>query len=87
MFQLTPIRGEFQMRLIPLLSLATVSVAVLSACASAPSEGGYMSELEALRAGCEARGGYLEPTGQSTGRVQTENVCVIRWQASRPGGE
>ncbi|MFA4891883.1 hypothetical protein [Brevundimonas sp.] len=60
-------------------------VVLLAATACAPTTGGdrYTSELERLTADCTARGGILSPTGQQTGRPQTDNVCRITGGASR----
>ena len=69
--------------LTPLPGLAALAVA-LAACAGTPSpEGGYMARTEKLSADCEARGGILSPTGDQSGRPETDNVCKIVGGASR----
>lgn len=55
----------------------------LSACAPTMGSDHYASELRRLSDQCEARGGILSPTGQQTGRPQTDNVCQITGGASR----
>jgi len=74
------------MRPLLVFTAAIVSLVGLSACAGSAADNPYVTDLERLEAQCEERGGYLTPTGQATGRVETENFCVIRGQASRPGG-
>ena len=57
----------------PLLALAALTI---SACASGgPRE--KEKTLDERRAECEARGGFLTPTGQSTGRDALDYVCRI----------
>ena len=53
------------------------AAALLAGCASGPGRSSR-AELDELARDCEARGGILAPTGNVTGRVQTENVCEIR---------
>lgn len=68
------------LRLSALLTLA----AVLSACASTgPGEGSYADREKKLSDECEARGGILAPTGNQTGRPETDNICKITGGASR----
>ena len=74
------------MRPILVFATAVLGLSALSACAGSASDNDFVTDMERLEAQCEERGGYLTPTGQATGRVETENVCVIRGQASRPGG-
>jgi hypothetical protein len=59
----------------------TAALLGLSACASA-GENRYANDLQKLSDDCKARGGILAPTGASTGRVETENVCRITGGAS-----
>lgn len=74
------------MRIVHFAAPAALAL-TLSACASGMGENRYQSELDKLAADCEARGGILSPTGQQTGRPQTENVCKITGQpSSRVGG-
>jgi hypothetical protein len=58
----------------------------LSACASSMDGDRYESELRRLSDRCEARGGILSPTGQQTGRPQTDHVCRITGGPSRLTG-
>lgn len=61
----------------------TAALLGLSACASAGAgENRYANDLQRLSDDCKARGGILAPTGQTTGRVETENVCRITGGAS-----
>ncbi len=57
---------------------------LLAAAGCAPTTGvnRYSSELQRLIEDCDARGGILTPTGQQTGRPQTDNVCRITGGAS-----
>lgn len=63
--------------------IAPALLLAATACASTTGVDRYASELERLSADCTARGGILAPTGQQTGRAQTENVCKIAGGASR----
>lgn len=67
--------------------LIVPALLLLSACAGtmASPEGSYSSQLRQLADECRARGGILSPTGATTGRVETENVCKINGQAVRAG--
>ncbi|HEX8661854.1 MAG TPA: hypothetical protein VF686_08295 [Brevundimonas sp.] len=58
---------------------------LLAAAGCAPTTGGnrYDNDLQRLTADCTARGGILAPTGQQTGRPETDNVCKITGGASR----
>lgn len=58
---------------------------LLAAAGCAPTTGvdRYASELQRLSDDCAARGGILSPTGQQSGRPQTDNVCRITGGASR----
>ena len=60
----------------------TLAALALAACASTGGENRYVSALDRLTADCKARGGILAPTGVSTGRPETENVCRITGGAS-----
>lgn len=69
------------MRILPFI----VPAVLLAATACAPTAGAdrYNTDLERLTAECTARGGILAPTGQQTGRPQTDNICKITGGASR----
>ena len=58
---------------------------LLAAAGCAPTTGGdsYSAQLQRLTEDCSARGGILSPTGQQSGRPQTDNVCKITGGASR----
>jgi hypothetical protein len=66
---------------VPALALAVLG---LGACASSgkPLEP-YGAATDRLAAECQARGGILVPTGQSSGRAETDNICKITGGASR----
>ena len=55
----------------------------LAACAPTTGSSRYADELQALADSCQARGGILSPTGEQSGRPQTDNVCRISGGASR----
>lgn len=59
----------------PLLFVAMAALAV-SACASGVSSTREKS-LAQMSTDCEARGGILLPTGQTTGRDALDNYCRI----------
>lgn len=65
---------------VPVLALAVLG---LAACAGSgrPVEG-YGAATDRLAAECQARGGILQATGQSTGRAETDNICKITGGAS-----
>lgn len=67
------------------LIVAAPAVLLFALSACAPTMGGnrYDSELRRLSDQCEARGGILTPTGQQTGRPQTDYACQITGGASR----
>lgn len=67
------------------LTFALPAILLLAAggCASTSGTSSYSQELDRLAADCTARGGILAPTGQQTGRPQTDNVCKITGGASR----
>lgn len=75
------------MRTIVAVAPAVVGL-LLSACAAGTgAQTSYTSDQRRLADDCRARGGILVPTGQQTGRPQTDNVCEIRGQPGRaPGG-
>lgn len=52
-------------------------------CATSTGVDNYSTDLQRLTEDCSARGGILSPTGQQTGRPQTDNVCKITGGASR----
>jgi hypothetical protein len=70
------------MRFLTLAFPAALSLA-LAACASTPGSSRYSDDLQKLSDDCQARGGILSPSGQQTGRPQTDNVCRITGGASR----
>ncbi|MGZ9114403.1 MAG: hypothetical protein ACXW3K_07245 [Brevundimonas sp.] len=66
------------------LTLAPALLLLVAAgCAPTTGVDRYSSELQRLTEDCSARGGILSPTGQQTGRPQTDNVCKITGGASR----
>jgi len=67
------------------LTFAAPIALLLALAACAPTTGGdrYVNELRRLSDACEARGGILSPTGQQSGRPQTDYVCRITGGASR----
>lgn len=69
------------------MMLAAASVlaftAGLAGCATSATHNSYSDELRQLTEDCTTRGGILTPTGQTTGRPQTDNVCRITGGASR----
>lgn len=67
---------------IQICAVALAGLAGLSACASVSGPGPYETDLKRLEEQCAARGGVLSPTGQTTGRPQTEYVCQITGQPS-----
>ncbi len=71
----------------PSVLIAPAALMLLSACAGAMAspEGSYSDQLRRHADECRARGGILAPTGTTTGRVETENVCKINGQAVRAG--
>ncbi|HEY1224052.1 MAG TPA: hypothetical protein VGE54_02390 [Brevundimonas sp.] len=70
----------------PLILLAPAALLLLSACAGGMSGGSsYTSEIERHSAACTARGGILTPTGETTGRVETEYACKINGETARAG--
>lgn len=70
------------MRIVLLAAPAALAL-TLSACASDMRPNSYSAQLERLAADCEARGGILSPTGQQSGRPQTDNVCKVTGQPGR----
>lgn len=71
---------------VPTLATALLLVAA-AGCAPTTGVDRYSSELQRLTEDCAARGGILSPTGQQSGRPQTDNVCKITGGASRlPNG-
>jgi len=68
----------------PLIVLApAVLILGLAACASTATGSRYSDELRQLEEDCAARGGILAPSGQQTGRPQTDNICKISGGATR----
>ena len=65
-------------------TFAAPALLLLAAAACAPTTTGdhYASELQRLTEQCSARGGILSPTGQQSGRPQTDNVCKITGEPS-----
>lgn len=70
------------MRFLILTAPAALLLAV-AACAPTTGSSRYNDELQKLSDDCQARGGILSPSGQQTGRPQTDNVCRITGGASR----
>lgn len=58
---------------------------LLAAAGCAPTTGvdRYAADLQRLSDDCAARGGILSPTGDQSGRPQTDNVCRITGGGSR----
>lgn len=67
------------MRPLAIAVLPAALAAMLAGCASAGSGRGLSAanEMQQLRADCEARGGFLVPSGAATGRIALDNVCKI----------
>lgn len=55
----------------------------LAACASGKPVETYAQATDRLDAECQARGGVLQNTGNSSGRPETDNICRITGGASR----
>lgn len=68
-----------------LILLAPAALLMLSACAGGMGGGDYSSQIERHSAACTARGGILTPTGETTGRVETEYACKINGEPARAG--
>ncbi len=67
--------------------LAPAALLLLSACAGGTSGGNsYTNDIERLSASCQARGGILTPSGETTGRAETEYACKINGEPARAGG-
>ena len=67
-----------------ILTLASTLVLLIAAgCTSTATTSTYNAELQRLSEDCTARGGILSPTGQQSGRPNTDNVCKITGGASR----
>jgi len=66
-----------------LILAPAVLLLATAGCAAGSGVGRYESELQRLTEDCTARGGILAPTGQQSGRPQTDNVCKITGGASR----
>lgn len=68
----------------PFLFAAALALPLLlSACATGRDLPTYKQEMDKLDAECVARGGILSPSGNQTGRPQTDYVCKITGGASR----
>lgn len=67
------------------LTFALPALLLMAVAGCAPTTGGdhYTNELQRLTEQCSARGGILSPTGEQSGRPQTDNVCKITGGASR----
>ncbi len=67
------------------LTFALPTLLLMAVAGCAPTTGGdhYTNELQRLTEQCSARGGILSPTGEQSGRPQTDNVCKITGGASR----
>ncbi|WP_426027036.1 hypothetical protein [Brevundimonas sp. TWP2-3-4b2] len=61
------------------LNVALPALLLLAMTGCAPTMGGdrYTAELKTLTDQCSARGGILSPTGEQTGRPQTDYICKI----------
>lgn len=71
------------------LAFAVPALLLLAIAGCAPTMGGdrYTGELRALTDQCSARGGILSPTGEQTGRPQTDYICKITGGGGRlPSG-
>jgi hypothetical protein len=66
----------------PLIPVAAI-LFVLAACAPTTGTSRYADELKELSDTCQARGGILSPTGEQSGRPQTDHVCRITGGPSR----
>jgi len=66
-----------------LVLAAFVAPLALGACATGAGTSTYQTDLDKLEADCKARDGILMPTGATTGRPQTDNVCRINGGATR----
>lgn len=62
---------------------ALVAPMALGACATGKTFPSYQEEFDKLDADCTARGGILTPSGATTGRPQTDNICKINGPATR----
>ncbi len=69
------------MRLLAILAPA----ALLAGCAADGALNSYDADLRRLSDDCVARGGVLSPTGATTGRPETDNVCRIVGATRIPG--
>ena len=68
-------------------ALVLTALLTLGACATGPAgPHSYQAELDRLEATCQARGGILTPTGDQSGRPQTDYACKITGGASRLTG-
>lgn len=66
-----------------LVLAALVAPLALGACATGKTYPTYQEEYDKLNADCVERGGILTPSGASTGRPQTDNICKITGGATR----
>jgi len=66
-----------------LAAASVLAFAGLAGCATSATHDSYSDQLRQLTEDCTARGGILSPTGQQTGRPQTDNVCRITGGGSR----
>jgi hypothetical protein len=67
----------------PWIGAGLAALIGLSACASGRPVETYGQATERLAAECQARGGILQNTGNSSGRAETDNVCKLTGGASR----
>lgn len=66
-----------------LILAPTLLLLAAGGCATTATTSSYNDELQRLSEDCTARGGILSPTGQQSGRPNTDNVCKIAGGASR----
>lgn len=64
-------------------ALSGLTLLGVTACASGKPIETYAQATDRLAAECQARGGILQNTGNSSGRPETDNVCRITGGASR----
>jgi len=57
--------------------LPTLALLSLAACATNSGQNSVLAEYDRLVQDCRERGGILAPTGRTTGRPETENVCRV----------
>jgi len=65
---------------------AFLPAVLLAGCASDNRPTTSATELERLRADCEARGGMLRPSGRISANPAIDKPCIIRGAATLPPG-